>query len=260
LICCGISVAIFGIVYHVKPLRVTIPNNKKENLVGYLYKGTTNTLIIICHGLESNNHPTEPYFQRVIPEYFDELCRKTGASLYSFDFSGYGESEGQVTISFRQRDADIKSVLDYFIDRAEYTHIILYGFSLGGASVAIAAGKYRNIHGMIAINGFYSLLPRHLYKTNVQLILSFLITNPKNIAELYYMIRKIKPQKITIPALVIHSDKDDFVKVMQSVSFYEALRTNKKFVPIRSDDHMMAKEYRELPVAISAWLKETFRS
>jgi len=68
-----------------KPQRVTIPNNKNEKLVGYLYKNSSKTLLIVCHGLDPiNNLP-------VMEEVF-KLYYKSGTSIFSFDFSGHGES------------------------------------------------------------------------------------------------------------------------------------------------------------------------
>ena len=63
-----------------KPERVIILNDKKEKLVGYLYKNTSKTLVIICHGIDPiNGYPgtTEVF----------EFYHQVGASVFSFDFS-----------------------------------------------------------------------------------------------------------------------------------------------------------------------------
>lgn len=239
-----------------KPQRVIISNDKNEKLVGYLYKGTSKTLIIVCHGLESNNHPSPPFTSKLISEYFIDLSHQTKASVFSFDFSGFGESEGKHVVSLIKRDSEIKSVVDYF--SSKYGKIVLYGNSLGGATSAIAASKYKTIHGIITINGFFTLHPKFLYKANVIVIFSLLFTNPLNAKELYFLYKDLKVDKITIPVLLIHSDKDNLVSSKQSVNFFDMLQTRKKLVLISGNDHGMLKEYMQVPPKVSEWLSEVF--
>jgi pimeloyl-ACP methyl ester carboxylesterase len=240
----------------VKPQRVIIPNNKNEKLVGYLYKGTSETLIIICHGLESNNVPLPPFTKEIVSEYCDYLSRKTKASVFSFDFSGFGESEGKHMVSLIKRDSEIKSVLDYFV--STYKKIFLYGNSLSGATVAIAASKYKTIRGIITINGFFTFHLSSLYKANIVLIFSLLLANPLYIKELYFLYKHLKTEKIAVPVLVVHSDKDNLVNPKQSIHFFEALQARKKIVAIASSDHGMFKEYMQGPAIVSTWFSEIY--
>ena len=239
-----------------KPQRVIIPNNKNEKLVGYLFMGTSKTLIIVCHGLESNNRPSPPFTPEFTSEYFVNLSHQTKASVFSFDFSGFGESQGKHAVSLIKRNSEVKSVVDYF--SSKYEKILLYGNSLGGATSAIAAGKYKSIQGIITVNGFFSLHPKMLYKANILLILSVLMTNPLYVKELYFLVKDLKVDKIKIPALVIHSDKDNLVNSKQSINFFNTLQTRKKLVLIPGNDHGMLKEYMKVPPEVSAWLSELF--
>jgi dienelactone hydrolase len=238
----------------VKPQRVTILNKEKEKLVGYLYKGTSKKLIIVCHGMESNNVPLPPYTKELVSDYLAYLSHMTKASIFSFDFSGFGESEGKHILSLIKRDSEIKNVLDYF--SPTYGKIFLYGTSLSGATVAIAAGKYKAVQGIITINGFFTLHPGSLYKTNVLLILSVLISNPLYIRELYFLNKHLKADKIAVPTLVIHSDKDNIVNVKQSINFFKSLYMKKKIVQISSSDHALFGEYMQVPAIVSSWLSE----
>lgn len=237
-----------------KPEKIVILNNRQEKLVGYLYKGTSKTIIIVCHGLESINNSPEPYFQKIVPEYFSDINKRTDASIFSFDFSGYGESEGKYSLSLRQHDDEIKTVIDYF--SPEYGKIILYGYSLGGLSAAIASLHYKNVAGLIAINGFFTLNLSNLYRSNVSIILSYLLSHPSFGLELYYRRKELKIQNITVPALVVYGDNDSFVKSKQSITFFEKLRTKKKIFTIESSDHGLRKEYMLIPPVIEQWMKE----
>jgi len=237
-----------------KPHRVIIPNNKNEKLVGYLYKGTAKTLIIVSHGIEGNNTPSDPFLRKIIPEYFSEIVKKSGASVYSFDFSGYGESEGENFLSLRQRDKEIKSVINYFSE--QYDKIILYGFSLGGLSSAIGALHNKNTAGLITVNSFFTFNPLHLLPSNVIITFSYLLAKPRFALELYYRRKNLKIANIKVPTLVVHGDNDNFVNFKQSVAFFKKLNTRKKFFSIKSKDHTLKKEYIQIPPEIAKWLKE----
>lgn len=236
-----------------KPQRVTIPNNKNEKLVGQLYKGKSDTLIIVCYGIEGSE-TLDPYLQKILPEYLSDINEKTYASVYSFDFSGYGESEGDKYLSLRQRDEEIKTVVDYF--SGHYKKIILYGYSLGGLSVAIAALHNKKISGLITVNGFFTFNPFHLFYTNLLIVLSYMFAKPRFASELIYRKRELQIKKITIPTLIVYAAKDKFVSPKQSLSFFNTLRTKKKIFTVQNDDHLLKKEYKQIPPQIALWMKE----
>ena len=225
-----------------------IRNNKKEKLVGYLYKNTSKTLLILCHGVE----PFSGYPD--IEEVF-ELYHSTGASVFAFDFSGYGESEGKKTISFRQRDADIKSVLDYF--SPHYKDIILYGASLAGISAAIAAGSYKEITKLITINGLFTFNPKNSYVSTVTTLVTYLLLHPYFWSEFYWGIKNLKIQNIKVPTLVVCGEKDTIINSQQSINFYNALKTKKRLIAVRNGDHaLMKKEYLDLRKELPDWISQ----
>src|SRR2546429_37908 len=90
-----------------KKKRVVLLNNKNQKLVGYLFKNTSKTILIMCHGIETLSG--FPGMDKVFEIYY-----QTGSSIFYFDFTGYGESEGRKNISIQQRVADIESVVNYF--------------------------------------------------------------------------------------------------------------------------------------------------
>ena len=231
-----------------KPEKITISNNKKEKLVGYFYKNTSRTLMILCHGAES--FKDYPGIEGVFEFYYS-----TGVSVFAFDFSGHGGSEGEKFISFKQRDADIKTVLDYF--SSEYKDIILYGASLAGVSVAIAAGKYKEITKLVTVNGLFVFNSLRMYPRLVFIILSYLISHPRFWKELYFAMNNLKIQKIKIPSLVIYGEKDKVVSPKQSINFYNKLDTRKKLFAFSNGDHaLMKKEYLKDAEPVLEWIKQ----
>lgn len=238
-----------------KPEKITILNNKKQKLIGKLYKGSSKTLIIICHGIESANNTADQEMKEIlINEYFPEVVTQTKASVFSFDFSGYGDSEGKEFLSFRQRNSEIHAVLTHF--SSQYNNIILYGFSMGAVSATIAALRYKEITGLITVNGFFSFDPKHLFLSHIPLILSYLLSNPRFALELFYWKKYYKVKKIATPTLIVYGDNDTFVSSKQSINFFKQLTTNKKQVSYSTRDHTLRKYYLQLPKEIAKWLKE----
>lgn len=237
-----------------KPEKMTILNNKKQKLVGKLYKGSSKTLIVICHGIESANFTSDLPMRDVLADYFPEIVLQTGASVFSFDFSGYGESEGKLFLSFKQRDADIQAVLSHF--SSQYDNIILYGFSMGAVSTLIAATKYKEVTGLITVNGFFSFYPKNLFPSHIPLVLSYLISNPRFALELSYWRKYCQVENIKVPTLIVYGDKDNFVSSKQSNELYRMLRGKKKRVVFSTDDHALRKYSLQLPKEIAKWLRE----
>jgi pimeloyl-ACP methyl ester carboxylesterase len=231
-----------------KPEKIIIKNNNDNKLTGYLYKNKSKTVVIICHGLEINNG--YPGIEDVF-----EWYHRMGASVFSFDFSGYGESEGEKGISLKQRDADIKAVLDYF--SSQYEDIILYGVSFAGISVAIAAAKYRVITKLITVNGFFTFNPTKLSLTQIWLIISYILLHPSFTREIYYSFKKLKIEKIIIPTFVIYGENDTVVNPQQSKFFYSKLHTKKEIVAVPNGDHaLMRKEDYKVTKAVPEWIRK----
>jgi pimeloyl-ACP methyl ester carboxylesterase len=234
--------------------KIIVFNHKKEKLVGHFYKGTSKTIIIVCHGIASINTTSDSELQVIIPDYFSKLREKTHASIFSFDFSGFGESDGELSYSLKKRDAEIKAVIDYF--SGKYKNIILYGSSFAGISIVIAAIKYKKITGLITVNGFFTYNPSKIYLFNVFVFYFFIVTHPYSWSDLLFMRKNERAEKITIPTLVVYSDKDSYVMPKQSLSFFSRLRTRKKIIPLASNDHGMKDVYLQISPQIAEWLEQ----
>ena len=228
--------------------RVIIRNNKNEKLIGYFYRNTSKTLLVVCHGLDPvNGFPG-------VEEIF-EIYYESGVSIFSFDFSGHGESEGKKNLSLKQRIVEIGNIIDYF--SAEYDEIILYGVSLGGITVAIASLKFRKIKKIITVNGFFSFNPRHSNFFQICALGSFLLIHPVYWSELYYWWRNFQLGEITVPALVVYGEKDTDVNPRQSIYFYSGLRSKKKLLPVAGGDHaLMGADVRAAAQLVKEWIQE----
>ena len=96
----------------------------------------------MCHGLLSNK-------ESKIYLILENLLNEKGISIFRFDFSGHGESEGKfedTTISGMADD--ILSSID-FLKKEGYKKIGVLGSSFNGSSIILAATKTKNIDTLI---------------------------------------------------------------------------------------------------------------
>lgn len=225
--------------------KVTLLNNKGQKLVGYLYKGDSKTLLIVCHGMQNFNDLPEA------TDYF-EAYRKTGCSVFSFDFSGFGESEGMDKLSIKQKVDDIGSIVHHF--KKNYTDFILYGVSLGAPIASIASIKYNEVSGLIVINGAYNYWQLRSKKL-IAWILLYLLFHKTQREEDTYVKTYLLPESISVPTLVVYGAKDEIVNPVQSMQFYNQLRSQKELLVIPEGDHALRGNFDSYLQKIYLWLE-----
>tara|TARA_Y100000310_G_scaffold339022_1_gene430380 strand:- start:10772 stop:11443 length:672 start_codon:yes stop_codon:yes gene_type:complete len=203
---------------------ISIFNNKNQKLAGVLHKNKSKELIILCHGYKSSKD--FPAIKNIASRLFEK-----GYTVYRFDFTGHGESEGFAHIDLIQQVQDIGEVIKYFQD--EYNKIILIGGSFAGFVTAIAAIKYPKIQRLVTINGVFDLS-----KFGIK---SFLLKIFQR-KELIFFRKNFVPEDIRIPTLVIYARHDLIVNPSQSKEFYEKLKTKKKFEVLEESDHGLSKK------------------
>ncbi|HEY9713513.1 MAG TPA: alpha/beta hydrolase, partial [Chroococcales cyanobacterium] len=84
-----------------------------------------------------------------------ELMVKAGASVFVYDYSGFGRSEGIPTLEGIVEDG--LAAYDYLLSKGVSAgSIVIYGESLG-AAVSMQVAALREAHGVILQSGFASL-------------------------------------------------------------------------------------------------------
>ena len=108
-----------------------IKNNKNEDLhcsittLANQEPGTRRPCVIYMHGNAGNKHEGLSMAANILP---------LGIDLFTFDFSGCGNSDGQwVTLGWKECD-DLKAVLDYLQNRQKTSKVAFWGRSMGGAT------------------------------------------------------------------------------------------------------------------------------
>ncbi len=148
-------------------------------------------------------------------------CIRMGHNLLLVDQRAHGESEGRV-ISFGMKERyDVLSWTEYAVKRfGEETEILLYGISMGGATVLMASNLPLplSVRGILA-DAPYSSVEGIIKKVMRDRNISALLFYPfvKLAARLFgsFGISDASPllsvKETQIPILIIHGEGDDFV-------------------------------------------------
>lgn len=128
--------------------RVIIKNKYGEKLVGVLYETSSKEVIILCHGLASKKECS-------VNLILTDALTKEGISVFCFDFSGNGESEGTFEFGNYSKEADdLHSVVMYFSGLKRVIGGIL-GHGKGGNSALVYASKYHDVATVVSLSARY---------------------------------------------------------------------------------------------------------
>ena len=166
---------------------------------------------IFCHGYRSMH-------QRDFAG-IHEIAMSLGHNLLMIDQRSHGESEGK-TISFGIKESgDVMDWIEYCNNRFGEVPILLYGISMGGATVLMAAGERlpANVKGVIADCPMSSALDI-IKKVSVGMGPgSFMASALARVAARMhgFCITSNSPEQAVVraevPILLLHGDEDDLV-------------------------------------------------
>lgn len=170
-----------------------------------------NKCIIWSHGTGTTAY--EKY------EYFENLAKLINCLIITYDYQGFGLSEG--TCSEQNCCEDIESIVNhvkikYYMDNS---NIYLVGKSLGTGIVIDYVSKNNWKNPILLISPYKSIL--RIKYPNLGNYLGFM--------DMFNTISKIKLVKC--PVQIIHGTADELIDIQHSKDIYEAVE-NKKFNPI----------------------------
>lgn len=226
----------------VKTEELSLKNQDNVTLKGFLIKSKkkTNKLAVVVHGYYSKHED-----MAIQAKIFYEM----GFDVFCPDLFGHGQSQGKY-INMGLNDArDVASWCKYFASLNSKVEILVFGWSMGGATSAIMAGEYDipNVKTYVvecpytsAYAEFEEILKQR--KINSKLILPF----GELAAKMYcsYSLKDANPQKIIKqakkPILVIHGNADTFVPYHMGQKVFEAIKADgKQFETFDGADHCM---------------------
>jgi len=123
-----------------------------NTLKGYLYeKENTETLVVIVPGYRSSS---DNYLEQI------RSFLNNQNSVFIFDTTGSGESEGDSAIGFSQALLDLNSALSFIRknDNFGFESIVLFGHSRGGYAACCALEYNNDISAVISVAGLNSAM------------------------------------------------------------------------------------------------------
>lgn len=118
--------------------------------------------VIFLHGNCSSRRGSFDSLEILLPQYI---------SLFTFDFSGCGLSEGEyISLGWHERD-DLQCVVDYLRSSGKVSLIGLWGRSMGAATALLHGHRDPSIAGMVLDSPFSHLrqLSDELVKNNTKI-------------------------------------------------------------------------------------------
>lgn len=208
--------------------KVTFTNNRGLRLVARMIgheKGEIRPVVIFAHGLKSSkNSPRNFSIAR-------DLVDK-GFCCFLPDFTGHGESEGEISdLTLEQFIQDLDASLNYIDRRKEIDpmRIGICGSRMGGMAAMVKAAADGRVRALTLCT----------------------VT-----AEGYHEYAR----KVDIPVMIVQGDEDPLMR--GSRTHHERLATGKKLVLIKGADHLYSKEVhlKEAQEAIVQWFVEELGS
>jgi uncharacterized protein len=208
-------------------------------LNGWFFPATNaNFVILLCHGNAGNLSHRLP---------LTEMLIKAGASVFAFDYRGYGRSAGKP--SEKGVCLDAEAAWQWIRDRGfAPARIIPLGESLGGGVVCELAT--RKPVGAIILQSTFSSVPDLAAELMPWLPMRLLLTTRFNNHD--------KLKQVRVPVLVLHGRKDTIIPFHHAEKNYAAIPTRSKYFAELDGDHNDAmivseKKYQE---AVAEFLRK----
>lgn len=228
--------------------------------MGLLHHMGTNKIVVLCHGFTASKN------DGIIVDLAAALT-KQGISIFRFDFSGNGESEGEFQYgNYRKEADDLHSVVSYLYQE-KYDVTAIVGHSKGGDVVILYASIYDNVHMVVNLSGRFYLekgIEERLGKEFIDRINKEGYIEAKNKSgKVLYRVTKeslmerlntdMRAASISISKecrfFTVHGSADDIIPVEDAYEFAKHI-PNHKLCVIEGADHCYTAHRKELSDAV----------
>ncbi|OGG07021.1 hypothetical protein A3D05_02160 [Candidatus Gottesmanbacteria bacterium RIFCSPHIGHO2_02_FULL_40_24] len=219
--------------------------------------GRAKTAVILAHGISVDKEEDGMFCALA------EMLAESGMVSLRFDFRGHGESGGkQEEMTLPGEMKDLSAVYKKVQERG-FRKIGIVGSSLGGGITVLAANIFQDDvkalclwnpvlnYNETFINPFLPWLRDDINRMKEELKRTGRTNLPgeqpfKIGRQLFEEMKKIEPYKrldrIKIPVLIIHGDKDNYVPFKHSEAALGSLKGWKKLIKIKGSDHGFSGE------------------
>ena len=230
---------------YLKYQRLDIRSEDGIKLAGWIILSDHDTLkspwLLFCHG-----NASDISFKDYISRY--KLFTSLGFNVLTFDYRGFGESEGTPSEAGLYKDVTAGYKYLTISKHISPDRIIIYGHSLGTA-VAIDLSTREPAAGLVVEAGFQSI-PESAHQLYPFLPMRLLVKNK------FMSIDKIN--RVSIPILFIYSSEDERIPISDGMALYEKAMSPKSFLLIKGSHDSAPIDSREsFCNGLSSYLKGT---
>ncbi|MFA9492790.1 alpha/beta hydrolase [Streptococcus sp. E17BB] len=199
----------------------------------------TDKTVIVVHGFGQTKARMRPYAY---------LFHKLGYNVLMPDNIAHGESDGQL-IGYGWNDRlNVIRWAELLVEENPTSELVLYGLSMGGATVMMASGESNlpeQVTAIIEDAGYTSVWDELVFQAKDMYNLPAfpLLYQVSALSKLragftYGEASAVKQlQKNTLPILFIHGDNDNFVPTHMVYDNYEATAGDKELYIVKGADH-----------------------
>lgn len=216
---------------------VSIVSYDGLKLHGTLVDNQSDVYVIMVHGYRGDGASIISPIKKM---------NNKGYNLLIPDLRGHGESEGDyIGMGWDDRH-DILQWVNFLLDINPNISIVLYGVSMGGATVMNVAGENipHQVKAIIEDCGYTSvwdLFKAHIDMSNLESEIALRMASFATRLRAGYAIEDDQPieqvKKSKVPILFIHGDQDDFVPFSMLDDLYNAANCEKQKLIIQGAGH-----------------------
>lgn len=216
---------------------VSIVSYDGLKLHGTLVDNQSDVYVIMVHGYRGDGASIISPIKKM---------NNKGYNLLIPDLRGHGESEGDyIGMGWDDRH-DILQWVNFLLDINPNISIVLYGVSMGGATVMNVAGEDtpHQVKAVIEDCGYTSvwdLFKAHIDMNNLESEIALRMASFATRLRAGYAIEDDQPieqvKKSKVPILFIHGDQDDFVPFSMLDDLYNAANCEKQKLIIQGASH-----------------------
>jgi len=238
----------------------TLLTSDHQKIAYRYYNGGHDKVIIIAHGFYNSKDAV--ILKKLAETLYDEY------DVFMFDFRGHGKSSGLYTWTSKE-GRDLEAVLDY-ID-GKYKKVGMLAFSFGGSVAINTLAHDKLVDSLICVSTASDphKTDYQLWKLDLKGDLAYTLftlegLKGKGFRPGPFWLKKEKPidnvDKIQIPILYIHGEKDWVIKPWHSQALYDKTKSKKRLVFIKNGPHAeyLTRDYFEQFISeVKTWFKET---